>query len=506
MRGIQRIQSFTNIISKSLFKSQNRKFNVGKSSDYKVISSFDEAVKDIKSGDSIGVGGFGLCGVPENLISALLRRKDLKDITLISDNGGTPDFSVGLLLREQKVKKIISSFIGNNPLFERMYLKGELELELIPQGTLAEKLRCGGAGIPAFYTPTGKDTLVEQGGIPLKYRADGSVEKFSSKKETKIYNGKKFLEEEAIRTDFSIIKGYKGDTKGNIIFRRTARNFNIDMACAGKVCIAEVEELVEPGQLKPDEIHLPSVYVHRILKGEKYEKRLERLMLRDAQNGKDDLAWRSKIAYRAAQELKDGDDINLGIGIPTLVPNYIPKGVTVNIHAENGMLGVGPYPATAQEADPDLINPGKESISEQIGCSYFKSSDSFSIIRGNHLGLTMLGALEVSATGDLANWLVPGKVVKGMGGAMDLVGSGTKVVVLMKHSIKGKPKIIEKCTLPLTGKGVVNKVITDLCVFDFDKEKNIILSEIFEGVTVDQVKAETGCKFRVADDLKTIRF
>ena len=197
---------------------------------------------------------------------------------------------------------------------------------------------------------------------------------------------------------------------------------------------------------------------------------------------------------------------NLGIGIPTIVANYLSPDFNIELHEENGMLGVGPYPRTSSEADADLINPGKESISETIGCSYFKSSDSFGMIRGGHLDVTILGGIEVSRTGDLANWIIPGKMVKGMGGAMDLVSSGTKVIVTMRHSAKGKPKVLEKCTLPLTGKGVVSKLITELGVFEFDKEQGKMrLAEVFEGVTVDHVKSMTACQFEVANDLKTIR-
>jgi 3-oxoacid CoA-transferase B subunit len=200
--------------------------------------------------------------------------------------------------------------------------------------------------------------------------------------------------------------------------------------------------------------------------------------------------------------LKDGDYANLGVGIPTLVANYLPKGVYINIHSENGMLGVGPYPVRS-EVDPDLINPGKETVSETKGCSYFKSSDSFAIIRGGHLDLTILGALQVSSKGDLASWIIPGKIVKGMGGAMDLVTNGSKVIVAMKHTQKGKFKIFEECTFPLTGKSVVYKLITQLGVFEFPKDKGITLVETFKGITLDQVKAQTYCKFNISENLKT---
>lgn len=213
---------------------------------------------------------------------------------------------------------------------------------------------------------------------------------------------------------------------------------------------------------------------------------------------------REKIAKRAALELRDGMYVNLGIGIPTLVSNYLPEGVKISLQSENGMLGTGPYPLSS-DVDPDLINAGKETVSELPGCSYFKSSDSFAMIRGKHIDITILGALQVSSSGDLANWIIPGKLVKGMGGAMDLVSSGSKVVITMEHVAKGNAhKILETCTLPLTGKNVVSMLITDLGVFEFERERGITLIELFKGITVDHIRSLTGCKFEVSSNLKTL--
>lgn len=227
----------------------------------KIIKSALESIKDIKDGDTLMLGGFGLCGIPENLIFAL-REKGIKNLTCISNNAGVNDFGIGLLLQQKQVKKMISSYVGENDLFERMVLSGELEIELVPQGTLAERIRAGGAGIGGFYTPTGVGTII----------ADG--------KETKIIDGKEYILELPLKADFSLIKGYIGDTSGNLVYRKTARNFNPMMATAGRITIAEVEEIVEIGILNPEEVITPGIYVKRLIQGEHYQKRIEQKTVR----------------------------------------------------------------------------------------------------------------------------------------------------------------------------------------------------------------------------------
>ena len=445
----------------------------------KVYPDAAAALKGLLRNDiTIAAGGFGLCGIPENYIQALVD-SGVKGLTIIGNNAGVDDFGMGLLLKTRQVKKVIASYVGENREFERQVLAGELELQLTPQGTLAEKLRAGGAGIPGFYTRTAAGTKLAEG------------------KETKTFDGREYVLEEAIQADLAMVKAWKGDKAGNLVYRKTSRNFNPMIATCGKVTVAEVEQLVEVGQLDPDQVHTPGIYVDRIIQGASYEKRIEFRTLAGA-TGKKDSPIRELMAKRAAQELRDGYYVNLGIGIPTLVANYIPAGINVTLQSENGLLGIGPFP-DEKGVDPDLINAGKQTVTTIPGSSFFSSSDSFAMIRGGHVDLSILGGLEVAENGDLANWMVPGKLVKGMGGAMDLVAGVKRVVVVMEHSSKdGASKVLRQCTLPITGKAVVNMIITDLCVFEVVAGEGLVLKELHPGVKLEDVRAKTACEFFVA--------
>ncbi|PHH60599.1 hypothetical protein CDD81_1426 [Ophiocordyceps australis] len=484
----------------------------------KVVDDVDEAVADVKSGSTLLSAGFGLCGVAETLIEALNRRGvgSLNSLTAVSNNAGLEGLGgLSTLTRAGQVKRLILSYLGNNKALEKGYLTGQLAIELCPQGTLAERLRAAGAGIPAFYTPTGAHTLLQDGKIAVRLDPSGKMLEGGTKRETRDFNGRSFLMETALPGDVAIVRAWKADRAGNCVFRYTTKAFGPLMAKAARLTIVEAEHIVETGQIDPNDVHLPGIFVDRVVPATK-DKQIEVLKIRDpAQDGSSpktppvDAAQerRLRIGRRASRELKQGFYVNLGVGIPTLAATFIPPGRTVWVQSENGILGMGPYP-TKDEVDADIVNAGKETVTLVPGASCFDSSESFGMIRGGHVDVSILGALQVSAAGDLANFMIPGKVFKGMGGAMDLVANpdNTKIVVATEHVAKdGSSKIVKQCSLPLTGARVVSTIITDLCVFQVDRKRGTLtLTELAPGVTVDQVRSKTAAPFDVADQVATM--
>ncbi|EPE26304.1 NagB/RpiA/CoA transferase-like protein [Glarea lozoyensis ATCC 20868] len=492
------------VLGRREFSSSARRQKINK-----ICASAQDAIKDIKGSTTLLVGGFGFSGVPNSLINALRDRPDLKDFTVVSNNAGMPGVGLGQLLQTKQISKMVASFIGENKVFEKMYLTGELSLELTPQGTMAEKCAAGAAGVPAFYTPAAFGTIVQTGDLPVRYNPDGTVAVMSKAKETRTFNNKEYVMEESIFADYAFVKVHKADRMGNCQFRKAQNNFNEAMGKNAKITLVESDHIVEVGDIAPEDIHLQGIYVSKVIKsteGKQIEKTTFRRTPEELQAAVGGGSTsRERIIKRAAREFKDGMHVNLGIGMPLAAPAFVDPNIEVILQSENGILGMGPYPYPGEE-DPDLINPGKESVTLNTGASLFGSHESFGMIRAGRIDLTMLGALQVGMFGDLANFMLPGKV-KGIGGAMDLVANPTKtkVVVTMDHvDKKGNPKILKECTFPLTGQKCVSRIITELAVFDVDFEEGLTLIEVAEGVSVEQVREKTEAPFRVAEELKTM--
>ncbi len=428
----------------------------------------------VKDGDVLLGGGFGMTGNPIHLLHALAQTKT-KNLTFIGNNVGEPNLGGGRLLLNGQIKKMIGSFFTSNPDAVNAAQNGQVEYELLPQGTLAEAIRAGGAGIGGFYTPTSVGTLL------------------AKERETKVIDGVEQVFVKGIRGNVAFIRAWKADTAGNLTYRMTEQNFNRAIATAADLVIAEVEEIVKVGEIDPNFVHTPGCYVDFLVQAHVTQEDLGTSA--SVGSAKKVSESRMNMAKRAFKELKKGDVVNLGIGIPTLVADLIKPEHGIILHTENGMLGVGPSPADGGGAMDYPVNAGKVPVTAQSGSSYFDSSDSFAMIRGGHVDVAIMGGLEVDEKGNLANWAIPGKPLLGVGGAMDLASGAKRLIITLMHADPdGTSKIVPRCTLPLTAIEAVDVVITDLAVFVYDDGK-LILTELMPGASLEEVRSKTKAKF-----------
>jgi 3-oxoacid CoA-transferase len=439
--------------------------------------SAEKAAHFVQDGAALMAGGFGMTGNPVHLLHALAARP-VKDLTLISNNVGEEGLGGGRLLANGQLKKVIGSFFTSNPAAVAAAQSGQLAIELMPQGTLAEAIRAGGAGLGGFYTRTGLGTVLAQNS------------------ETKVIGSVEYVFVAALRADVAFIRAYRADMAGNLVYRRTERNFNPVMATAADVVIAEVEEIVPVGALSPDEIVTPGSFVDYLVQAHTTLQELGSSATVES-GGKQVGEARMNVARRALAELKKGDVVNIGVGIPTLVANLITPEHGIILHTENGMLGVGPAPGQGGAMDYP-VNAGKQPVTALPGSSYFDSAVSFAMIRGGHVDVAIMGGLQVDEAANLANWAVPGKPLLGVGGAMDLASGAKRLIVTMTHTDdQGRPKIVPEITLPMTAQRAVNTLITDLAVFRFI-EGRLTLTELMPGASLEQVRARTSAAFAEA--------
>jgi len=437
------------------------------------ISTY-EAAALVKDGDTLMVGGFGMTGNPVHLLHALAET-NIKDITYIANNVGEVGLGGGRMLRRGQIKKAIGSFFTSNPEAVTAAQSGAIGFELIPQGSLAEAIRAGGAGIGGFYTQSAAGTVIAKSA------------------DTKIINGKLHVFVPALRANVAFVRAWQADTAGNLIYRLTEQNFNKAIATAADIVIVEVEELVPVGTLDPNQIHTPGIYVDYLVQA---KLTLDDLGSSASVRGGARRVSESRMnmARRALAELKRGDVVNLGVGIPTLVADLITPEHGIILHTENGMLGIGPAPTDGGALDYP-VNAGKIPVTALPGASYFDSADSFAMIRGGHIDVAIMGGLQVDAARSLANWAAPGKPLLGVGGAMDLASGAKRLIITMTHTDdEGAPKLVPQCTLPLTALGTVEMIITELAVFKFVGDQ-LHLLELMPGSTLDEVRAKTAVVF-----------
>ena len=461
----------------------------------KVVASPEQAVADVSNGATIAIAGFGVAHRFANSLILALRDTGTTELTLVCNSLGDPGATRGQILAEAKqVKKLIAAFSvrpGTPTASEQQITNGELEVELVPQGILVERCRAGGAGIPAFYSPTSVGTDLVKG------------------REIREFNGKPHVLEYAIHVDYALLRGYRADRLGNVQFRGGSQNFNPSFAKAARVAIVEVDEIVEPGVIPPELIDLPGIFVSRVVKTTqvtdgKAWRRPERRPSDKPRLYQDKPALtRQGIAKNAATLVREGTYVNLGVGIPTMVSNYL-QGRDVILHAENGVLGYGRMVSEEHEIDPDIYNAAGQFVALTPGASFFDSVTSFEMARGGWIDTVILGAYEVDATGSVANWSTSDAKRGGIGGAMDLLSGEGDLIIVMEHTdSKGRPKLRKQCTYPLTGQQCVSYVVTDLAILRWDKTR-FVLDAVAPGFTPQEVIDLTEMELTAAPNVKTM--
>lgn len=437
----------------------------------------EKAAALIQSGDTMLVGGFGMTGHPVHLLHALAETA-VTDLTYIGNNVGEAGLGGGRLLRNGQIKKAIGSYFTSNREAVEAAQSGKITVELLPQGSLAEAIRAGGAGIGGFFTSASAGTIL------------------AADRERRTIDGRDYVFQPALRGNVALLRAWQADTAGNLVYRMTEQNFNRAMATAADLVIAEVEEIVPVGALDPNQIQTPGCYVDYLIQA---HTTLEDLgsSASVAGSAKKVDEKRMNMARAALAELQSGDVVNLGIGIPTLVADLITPDHGIILHTENGMLGVGPEPETGG-AMQYPINASKVPVTALPGSSYFDSADSFAMIRGGHVDVAIMGGLQVDEAGNLANWAVPGKPLLGVGGAMDLASGAKRLIVTMEHTTRdGAAKIVPSCTLSLTANAAVDVVITELAIFRY-LAGQLTLVALMPDATLDEIADKTTARFVVS--------
>ncbi len=462
----------------------------------KIVDSPAAAIADVKDGASILIGGFGVLHGWASSVIIALRDKGPKNLTLICNTPGFGPISPQMLAENGQVRKLVASFGGypyrKTPMEEEIG-RGNVEFEIVPQGTLAERIRAAGAGLAGFFTPTGVGTDVEKG------------------KEVREFDGKRYLFERALGGDFAIVRARAADPVGNLVFDSASRNFHPVFATAGKITIAEVDEVVGLGDLDPEIVVTPGVFVDRVVRATTRMTPAEVIdMVKKIGRMAPDSGGLPGIppdlmAMRAAALFQEGEFVNLGIGLPTMCSNFV-AGRDITLHSENGLLNYGPFPEAGKE-NVHRYNAGGQLVTALPGASFTNSCEAFAMARGGRIDKIVLGGFQVAENGDLANWKAPHMSAGGIGGAMDLAAGRAELIVLMYHSSKdGQSKIMKRCTYPLTAVGCVSKVITNLALIEVVPGTGFVLRELAPGVTVDEVKAATAAALTVASDVREMQF